>query len=101
MSNIAFENLIKDLSKKYDSEGLGMFKIGVSTERFSETISLGSPALDFMTYNSIPKGIFIEIAGPEASGKTTLAFLIAADFIKKEKKAKIKRDQYNAKVIAE
>lgn len=101
MANLSFENLIKDLSKKYDAEGLGMFKIGVSNERFQDTISLGSPSLDFMLYNNTPKGIFIEIAGPESSGKTTLAFLIAADFIKKEKKAKAKREAYNAKVLAD
>lgn len=100
MANI-LDGLIKDLSKKFDTEGLGMFKLGVSTERFSDTLSLGSPALDFITYNSIPKGIFIEIAGPESSGKTTTAYLIAADFVKKEKKAKADRDKYNAKVLAD
>lgn len=97
----SLDSLIKDLSKKFDTDGLGMFRIGVPTERFKETLSLGSPALDFITYNSIPKGIFIEIAGPEASGKTTLSFLIAADFIKKEKLAKKKREAYNQKVISD
>jgi len=101
MADLAFENLVKSLKKQFDTEGLGMFNIGVQTERFKETLSLGSPALDFLTYNSIPKGIFVELAGPESSGKTTLAFLLAADFIKKEKKAKAKRAQMNAKLIAD
>ena len=60
-------------------------QIGVPLDKFKSTFSLGSPSLDFMTYNSIPEGIFIEISGKEASGKTTLAFKIAADFIRKEK----------------
>ena len=80
--------LRKEINKKYYNKGVDMdvMHIGVSVERFKSTFSLGSPSLDFMTYNSIPEGIFIEIAGPESSGKTTLAFKIASDFIKKEKK---------------
>lgn len=35
-------------------------------------------------YNSLPEGKFIELNGLESSGKTTLAFLIASDYIKKE-----------------
>ena len=90
----ALDGLRKQINKKYEKlyekEGLDITKnpiahIGVSGDRFKSTFSLGSPSLDFMTYNSIPEGIFIEISGREASGKTTLAFKIAADFIRKEK----------------
>lgn len=35
-------------------------------------------------YNSLPEGKFIELNGLESSGKTTLAFLIASDYMKKE-----------------
>lgn len=79
------DGLRKNINKKYADIGVNVAEIGVSGDKFKSTFSLGSPALDFLTYNSIPEGIFIEIAGPEASGKTTLAFKIAADFIRKEK----------------
>lgn len=84
------DGLRKQINKKYEKTGIDTAKtpvarLGVPAEKFKSTFSLGSPALDFMTYNSIPEGIFIEISGKEASGKTTLAFKIAADFIKKEK----------------
>ena len=86
----ALDGLRKQINKKYEKDGIDTTKvsvaqIGVSLEKFKSTFSLGSPSLDFMTYNSIPEGIFIEISGKEASGKTTLAFNIAADFIRKEK----------------
>lgn len=85
------DGLRKQINKKYEKTGIDSSKtavaqIGVPLDKFKNTFSLGSPALDFMTYNSIPEGIFIEISGREASGKTTLAFKIAADFIKKEAK---------------
>lgn len=86
MSSV-LDGLRKQINKKYEKEGYtsDVATIGVSNDKFKSTFSLGSPALDFMTYNSIPEGIFIEIAGKESSGKTTLAFKIAADFIRKEK----------------
>lgn len=82
------DGLRRDINKKYAKQGINsdVVSIGVSGDKFKSTFSLGSPSLDMMTYNSIPEGIFIEIAGPESSGKTTLAFKIASDFIKKEKK---------------
>ena len=84
------DGLRKQINKKYEKAGIdtsltAVAQVGVPIDKFKSTFSLGSPALDFMTYNSIPEGIFIEISGKEASGKTTLAFKIAADFIKKEK----------------
>lgn len=81
------DGIRKQINKKYEKEGylVDVTSVGVKEDKFKSTFSLGSPALDFMTYNSIPEGIFIEIAGKESSGKTTLAFKIAADFIKKEK----------------
>lgn len=83
-------DLAKQINKKYEKAGIdvkntAVAQIGVPTDMYKSTFSLGSPSLDFMTYNSIPEGIFIEISGKESSGKTTLAFKIASDFIKKER----------------
>ena len=41
-------------------------------------------SLDFCLYNNLTEGKFVEINGLESSGKTTLAFLIASNYIKKE-----------------
>lgn len=76
------KDYIKSINKKF---GDGVVNIGV--DKSNRTIfSLGSPGLDFCTYNSIPEGIFIELSGSEGSGKTLISFLIAADFIRKESK---------------
>jgi recombination protein RecA len=44
-----------------------------------ETIPTGSISLDLALGGGIPKGRIIEIFGPEASGKTTLAMHIIAE----------------------
>ena len=76
----SYSDCIKEISKKF---GDGIVNIGVN--KAAKTLfSLGSPSLDFCTYNSIPEGIFIEITGGEGSGKTLLSYLIAADYSKKE-----------------
>lgn len=93
------KDIVKNFAKKYDMEGIA--NIGVNTDKFKTTLSLGSPSLDFCTYNSIPEGIFIEISGKEASGKTTLAFLIASDYIKKEKQKPIEQRRHILFVDAE
>lgn len=93
------KDIVKNIAKKYDMEGIA--KVGVNTDKFKTTLSLGSPSLDFCTYNSIPEGIFIEISGKEASGKTTLAFLIASDYIKKEKQKPIEERRHILFVDAE
>ena len=86
----ALDGIRRKIQSKYEKLGFDKEKdtivqIGVPLKKAGHTFSLGSPSLDFMTYNSIPEGIFIEITGAEGSGKTTLAFKMAADFIKKEK----------------
>lgn len=73
-------SILKDINKKFGD----VASVGVKKETRSK-FSLGSPGLDFCTYNSIPEGCFIEFSGAEGSGKTLLSFLVAADFIKKEK----------------
>lgn len=99
----ALDGLRAKLQKKYEKAGIAetVFQVGVPADRFRDTFSLGSPSLDWMTYNSIPEGCFIEISGEEASGKTTLAFKIAADFIRKEKKKLADRQAANEKLIAD
>lgn len=99
----ALDGLRKSINKKYEKEGYNsnIAQVGVPLKKFGHTFSLGSPSLDFMTYNSIPEGIFIEISGKEASGKTTMAFKIAADFIKREKEKPVEERRHIMFVDAE
>lgn len=75
-------SVLKEVNKKF---GESIIAIGVNKENRAK-FSLGSPSADFMTYNSIPEGSWIEISGSEHSGKTLLSYLMAADYIKKEAK---------------
>ena len=73
-------SILKSIEKNF---GNNVVRFGVDkTQR--RLFSIGSPSLDFCTYNSIPEGIFIEVSGAEGSGKTLLSFLIASDYSKKE-----------------
>ena len=63
MSSV-LDGIRKQINKKYEKAGLdtsrgNVVQIGVPLDKFKSTFSLGSPSLDFMTYNSIPEGIFI------------------------------------------
>ena len=73
--------ILKDIAKKQGAD-----VISYDIEDLSEygTLSLGSPGLDFCTYNSFPEKAIIEISGPEGSGKSSLADMICASFQKKE-----------------
>ena len=75
------KELLKQWSKKFGSDVASIGVNKLERTRFS----LGSPSLDFCTYNSIPEGVFIELTGEEGCGKTLLSYLIAADYSKKEK----------------
>lgn len=75
------KSILRNINKKF---GESTAQLGVPKLKEAGTLSLGSPSLDMCLYNSLPEGKFIEINGLESSGKTTLAFLIASDFIKKE-----------------
>lgn len=77
------KDILKDINKKY---GDVVAQEGVEERKKFDSFSLGTPGFDFCTYNAIPKGSIIELSGKEASGKTTAAFLIAADYSRKEKK---------------
>lgn len=75
-----FENILKDIKKKC---GETAASIGVDASQ-KTYFSLGTPTLDFCTYNSIPEGCFIELSGKEGSAKTTGAFMLAKSFTNKE-----------------
>lgn len=80
MEVLNLSSVLKSINKRYNDN---VVSFGINKAHKSR-FSLGSPGLDFCTYNSIPEGIFIELSGAEGSGKTLLAYGIARDFIKKE-----------------
>lgn len=81
MGDKTYADCLKEISKKFGDK---VVRVGVNIKDRTR-FSLGSPSLDFCTYNSIPEGIFIELTGGEGSGKTLLSYLIAADYSKKER----------------
>ena len=81
MGEQSLQSILKDINKKF---GSGVAQVGVPKLRERGTLSLGSPSLDFCLYNSLPEGTFIELNGLEGSGKTSVSFLIASSYIKKE-----------------
>ena len=73
----AIKNAIAQIEKNY---GQGtIMKMGDTTKIKIESISTSSISLDQALGGGIPKGRVIEIYGPEASGKTTLALHIIAE----------------------
>ena len=75
-------SILKNINKKF---GEGVAAAGVDKGN-REKFSLGSPSADFMTYNSVPEGAWIELSGQEGSGKTLLSYCMAADYSRKESK---------------
>src|SRR4051812_26302437 len=74
----ALDDLIKSAEKSF-GRGILMQADGTAIEQNVETISTGSFALDrCLGIRGLPKGRIIEIYGPEASGKTTLALSVIA-----------------------
>lgn len=80
----SLNDVLKAINKKYGDEKNKVAQFGVDSVVKFGTLSLGSPSLDFCLYNSLPEGKMIEISGSESSGKTTICFLIASDYIRKE-----------------
>ena len=79
---VTIESVLKSIGKRF---GSGVVQQGVN--RADRTLfSLGSPGVDYMTYNSVPEGAWIELSGQENSGKTLAAMAMAADFSRKEAK---------------
>lgn len=92
--------MIKDLLKQWNKKfGEGTANIGVENVEKRGVFSLGTPSLDFMLYNSLPQCCFIEFSGREHSGKTTAAFLVAADYIRKEKENLKQDSTYEPRAI--
>ena len=78
---LSLADVMKNMQKKY---GKDVITTGVPALEAKGTISLGSPSLDYITYNAIPQSSIIEISGAEGCGKTLLAYLMARSFIDKE-----------------
>ena len=77
----SLDSIIKGIHKKYSDN---VMTYGVADLRSYGTLSLGSPSLDFCLYNSLPEKRIIEFCGAEGSGKTTLAYITAAAYQRKE-----------------
>lgn len=79
----AFDELIKNVSKKFESDtGQVIAKLG-DRPMDVEVTSTGSLVLDSILGGGVPKGRLIEIYGPEASGKTSVALTIVGNVQKK------------------
>lgn len=74
----ALDTAILQLEKKYGAGAV--MRLGRSSALKVEAISTGSVTLDAATgIGGFPKGRVVEIYGPDASGKTTLALHVAAE----------------------
>ena len=74
----ALEAAINKIEKDYGKGSV--MKLGDKSAMDIDTIPTGSISLDkALGVGGIPKGRIIEIYGPEASGKTTLALHIVAE----------------------
>ena len=74
----ALERAVSQIHKEY-GEG-AIMKLGEETGPYFDGISTGSLSLDLaLGGTGVPRGRVVEIFGPEASGKTTLALQIVAN----------------------
>ena len=89
---MSLDSVLKDISKKF---GEKVVKYGVDDLSVDGVLSLGSPSFDFCVYGGIPEGRIVEFCGPESSGKTTTAFMVAGSYIKKE----LERNPNNPRAI--
>jgi len=82
----ALESAIAQIEKNYGKGSI--MKMGGVPIKDIEVVSTGSIALDVaLGVGGVPKGRIIEIYGPEASGKTTLALSIISEMQKTGGKA--------------
>lgn len=76
-----FSELIKEINKSHGEGTINFF--GDMKAVKVNRISTGLPSLDLILGGGIPEGRFIEIYGPESSGKTTLSIKFLAEVQKK------------------
>lgn len=74
---VGLNQVLKDISKKF---GDNVVKYNVDDLAIDGVIPGGTPTLDFALYGGLPVGRIIETSGPEGGGKTTLAFMYAAQY---------------------
>lgn len=91
-NNLALTDVLKSIKKKY---GDTVVKVGVDDLGVDGVLSLGSPSFDFCVYGGIPEGRIVEFSGAEGSGKTTSAFLVAAQY----QRVEIERNPDNPRAI--
>lgn len=91
-NNLALTDVLKSIKKKY---GDAVVKVGVDDLGVDGVLSLGSPSFDFCVYGGIPEGRIVEFSGAEGSGKTTSAFLVAAQY----QRVEIERNPDNPRAI--
>lgn len=82
----SLKSVMSALNKKFGTEKYNVMYNGAPTMAERGIIQIGIPSFDFITYNTFPRGQFVEICGYEGSGKTTLCFLICAAYIREELK---------------
>lgn len=73
----ALDSAVSQIEKQFGSGSI--MKLGDQHNIDVETIPTGSLSLDIALGGGIPKGRIVEIYGPEASGKTTLALHAIAE----------------------
>ena len=74
----ALETAMQQIEKMYGKGSI--MRLGENLHANVETIPTGSLTLDLaLGIGGVPKGLIIEIYGPESSGKTTLALHIVAE----------------------
>ena len=70
-----FDSIVADVKKEFGDDAAVVANGNIDVE----TISTGSWVVDSMLGGGFPRGRIIEIYGPEASGKTSLALNAIAD----------------------
>lgn len=76
----AIKIAMEQIEKQYGTGSIMLLGQKSAADRNIETIPTGSIALDLaLGVGGVPKGRIVEIYGPEASGKTTLALHIIAE----------------------
>lgn len=76
------DNILKDMRKKFGDGAIFHGSKDTMLEHRIPRWPLDSPSLSYVLGGGVPQGRIIEIYGPEAAGKTTLAIFLAAQIQK-------------------